>query len=237
MMNPVSDHRQGPIRDHLYTYADGKEFEGKTPEEVFTQIYQGNLWENNQSVSGHGSTPEQTAEILRLLPGMLRRLGVKTLIDVPCGDFNWMQKLDLSGMTYTGADIVGELIESNRQKYGRDGLQFERLNLLEDPMDAYDLVFCRDCLVHFSIGDIHRALDNIRTSGSRYLMTTTFTGQTENRDIPTGGWRPINFQFPPFNFPEPVLLLNEKCTEWDGLFGDKSLGVWRMDAALRLRSV
>jgi hypothetical protein len=43
-------------------------------------------------------------------------------------------------------------------------------------------------------------------------------------DIRTGGWRTLNFQLPPFNFPPPLHLLNENCTEAGGKFFDKSLG-------------
>ena len=43
-----------------------------------------------------------------------------------------------------------------------------------------------------------------------------------------GKWRTLNFNLPPFDFPEPMLVINEKCTEADGAFKDKSLGVWRL---------
>ena len=217
-------------RHELYPYADGSRFAGRPAAEVFAAIARSNTWAGEESLSGTGSSLQQTAVLVEKLPKLLRELGVDNMLDIPCGDFNWMQTVDLSGIQYTGADIVESLVLANRQRYRHLSRRFLHMDLKQDELGAYGLVFCRDCLVHFSIGDIHRALDNIRTSGSRYLMTTTFTGQTENRDIPTGGWRPLNFQLPPFNFPEPVMLLNEKCTEWDGLFGDKSLGVWRVDA-------
>lgn len=61
-------------------------------------------------------------------------------------------------------------------------------------------------------------------------MATTFPRQLENFDTHTGGWRPIDFTIPPFNFPTPLYLLNEGCTEADGLFEDKSLGLWEIDS-------
>jgi hypothetical protein len=59
-------------------------------------------------------------------------------------------------------------------------------------------------------------------------MTTTFTECEENVDIVTGDWRIINLQIPPFSLPEPVLILNEECTEGDGTYADKSLGLWKI---------
>lgn len=219
-----------PTRENLYNYSDGSAFSGKKTAEIFNEIYRANFWTDHQSVSGIGSSLEQTREIIRLLPGILQQFGVRTLLDIPCGDCNWMQKVDLAGIDYTGADIVETLVEVNRERYTRPGVQFIHVDLLQDPLAACDLVFCRDCLVHLSFEDIHRSLANIRQSGSRYLMTTTFTGQSANADIPTGGWRPINLQALPFNFPEPLFLLNENCTEQGGVFSDKCLGVWAVDA-------
>jgi hypothetical protein len=43
-----------------------------------------------------------------------------------------------------------------------------------------------------------------------------------------GKWRPLNMQLPPFNFPNPICIINEKCTEGEGEFKDKSLGLWRL---------
>lgn len=42
----------------------------------------------------------------------------------------------------------------------------------------------------------------------------------------TGDWRPLNLERPPFNFPPPAELLAEGCTEAEGRFLDKSLGLW-----------
>jgi hypothetical protein len=42
----------------------------------------------------------------------------------------------------------------------------------------------------------------------------------------TGDWRPLNLERPPFNFPPPAELLAEGCTEAEGRFLDKCLGLW-----------
>jgi hypothetical protein len=95
-------------------------------------------------------------------------------------------------------------------------------------LPAADLLFCRDCLVHLSYGDIRKALENVRRSRIRYILTTTFPGNQANTDIQTGDWRPLHFQLAPFRFPPPLLLINEGCTEGNGSFADKSLGLWRV---------
>jgi hypothetical protein len=42
-------------------------------------------------------------------------------------------------------------------------------------------------------------------------------------------WRPLNLELPPFNFPKPVKLINEQCTEGNGEYTDKHLGLWFLD--------
>ncbi len=200
---------------------------GKSMREVFTEIYRHNLFGGTVSRSGTGSDFIQTAEIRRRLPALLKEIGAQTMLDIPCGDFHWMKEVDLE-VDYTGADVVVELMERNQKLYGRENRRFVTLDLVRDKLPKVDLVFCRDVLVHFSFADIFAALTNLKRSGSRYLLTTTFTDRSANIEILTGHWRPLNLQLAPFDFPAPAAILSEKCTEGDGSWGDKSLGLWRI---------
>ncbi len=216
-------------RDKYYSYHEGGHFAGQPVDKVFQQIYENARWrvaERQESVSGPGSSLEQTRHITASLPPLLEKYGVGSVLDIPCGDFNWMRQLDWSRISYTGADVVEDLVRENRARYRADRIDFVRLDLTVDRLPRVDLVLCRDCLVHFSYSDIGRALAQLRASGSRYLLTTTFPLEEANKDIITGGWRLINLGRPPFRFPPPLELINERCTEADGLFADKSLGLW-----------
>ena len=179
------------------------------------------------SHSGHGSSASATRFLRAAVSQLLSDLGVKSMLDVPCGDFNWMQLLDLQ-IDYFGADIVPQLIEANQRKYSRPGRAFGMLDVVKDPLPRADLVFSRDLLVHLSEKDIRSALQNIFNSGAKYLVATTFTSRNRNVDIQTGQWRPLNLQRPPFSFPPPVRLINERCEEQGGLWADKCLGAWKV---------
>lgn len=218
-------------RAHLYTYATKQELEGLKIDEVFTKIHDTNAWlvKSPESVSGEGSTLEQTKVLAAALPSLFKRLQIKTLLDIPCGDFNWMQHVDLEGIQYLGADIVEALVIKNRENFSNKNRNFRHLNLLSDRLPACDLIFCRDCLVHLSFDDIRMALTNIKRSPARYIALTHFPEEAVNTDVPTGGWRPLNFLKAPFNLPEPVAILNEHCTEMGGIFADKSIAVWRLN--------
>jgi hypothetical protein len=198
-------------------------------EDVFTSYFTDNTWGGRESVSGQGSDAEQTRIIVRELGILLRELDIRTMLDVPCGDFHWMKDVDLGVTSYIGADIVADLIGRNEMRYGSERVRFEKRNLLVDGLPKVDMIFCRDCLVHFSYGDVLRALRNICDSGSTYLLTTSFPGRSRNQDIVTGQWRPLNLQVAPISLPAPVRVMDEGCTENDGAFRDKALCLWRVD--------
>ena len=54
---------------------------------------------------------------------------------------------------------------------------------------------------------IRQAFDNLRRSGSTWLLTTTFLDHHENVDIESGDWRILNLTRAPFNLPAPEGVL------------------------------
>ncbi|MFC1833681.1 class I SAM-dependent methyltransferase [Thermodesulfobacteriota bacterium] len=203
-------------------------FKTMSTEEIFTDIFRGRKFGGRDSVSGPGSDLYQTRIIIKELPVLFRTLGISTVPDIPCGYFNWMSSCDLDDVIYIGADIVEELVQSNKRQWSRSNVSFQKLNLISEELLKSGLVFCRDCLVHLCFKDILGALTNVCRSEAEYLLTTTFPSQEENRDIVTGDWRPLNLQRPPFNLPEPVRVINERYAGSNGKYADKSLGLWRI---------
>lgn len=203
------------------------QLKSKSPREIFTKYFLENAWRDKESVSGVGSTRGQTARLRPQLAAALRDLRVQSLLDAPCGDFNWMREVDLQGIRYIGADIVEPLIQRNNKLYGGDGITFMVLDIVRDAVPRCDAILCRDCLVHFSLKDAHAAIGQLRRSNSEFLLTTTFVDQTQNVDIVTGLWFPINLQKPPFNWPEPLAIIRESDGSSSDVPEDKCIGVWR----------
>lgn len=213
-----------------YTLYQLNQLKKKTTEQVFNKIYKTKAWGGRNSVSGPGSDDHQTGIIIKELQVVFNELSISTMLDIPCGDFHWMNNLnfDLSNIDYTGADIVKDLISDNNEKYGRDNVRFLNLNMIKDKLPEVALVFCRDCLVHFSFADIFLSLENVCDSQSEFFLTTTFIGRKENHDIATGQWRPLNLELAPLLLPRPIRIINEGCTEGHGAYEDKALGLWRV---------
>lgn len=118
---------------------------------------------------------------------MLSELKIKTLFDAPCGDFQWLSTINLPIEKYFGVDVEPKHIKKLIEQYG-EKKQFSIADICKDPLPLSDLILCRDCLVHFSFGDIYKAIDNFKQSAAKYLLTTTFTACNENIDIITGLW-------------------------------------------------
>lgn len=201
---------------------------GLTLEERFERIYQTNLWSDTESRSGAGSSLDATASLRISLPPLLHSLDTRRLLDVPCGDFNWMSQVDLTGIDYIGGDIVESIIETNRARYESADRKFMRVDLTSGPLPDADVVLCRDCLVHFSFANIMAAFRTMRGSRARYLLTTTFLDREVNKDIVDGDWRPLNLVQAPFLLPPPHSVILEDCMEEGGAYADKALAVWRV---------
>ncbi len=197
----------------------------------FIKIYQNNTWKGSKSISGNGSDLIQTKTIRDQLPILFQKFNIKTFADAPCGDFYWMKEVDFNLLdTYIGIDIVPTLIKENKGKYTNEKCTFEHKNIVVDPLPKVDLILCRDTLVHLQLNDAKKTIRNFKKSGSKYLLTTSFTKNRPNEELKQSGhWRTLNLQLPPFNFPDPVLTLNENCTESNGIYSDKSLCLWHLD--------
>jgi SAM-dependent methyltransferase len=194
--------------------------------EIFTDIFLNNSWNSKESLSGHGSTFEQTRILRGDLALLFEKYQIKSILDIPCGDFNWMKEVDLTSIIYTGADIVKPLIRQNNKLYKSHEKTFKVLDIVNDRLPMFDLVFVRDCFVHLSYYDISIAIKNIKQSKCKYLLTTTFTDRVSNHDTKDGGWRPLNLQLAPFNLPTPIEIINENCTEEGGEYSDKSMALY-----------
>jgi len=199
-------------------------------DEVFTRIFRKKSWGGSVSASGAGSDPEQTQVLVEKLGSLLADLEIESMLDIPCGDFEWMRHVAGDAVRYTGGDIVQELVQQNRQAYEQESVRFLCLNLVRDTLPDADLILCRDGLVHLSFEDVLKALKNICSTRSTYLLATTFTDRKENQDILSGQWRTLNLERPPFNLDSPMRIINEESPHQGGLYADKSMGLWKIEA-------
>jgi len=192
---------------------------------LFTYYYRTNKWGDNESVSGPGSTMPATENIRKELPLLFKEFKIKILFDAPCGDFNWFKEVDISELDqYIGGEIVNDVVLRNNLNYSNSKCSFVVFNILEDIPPVSDLWLCRDTLFHFSNDDIIRFIGNLRHAKVNYLLATSFPEISENSDIRTGEYRPINLVIEPFNLPAPLKYINDS----EDVVSGKMLGLWNL---------
>lgn len=179
-----------------------------------------------QTPNGPGSYRENTAAVSQWLPAVIELYDIRTMLDVPCGDLNWMSRVDLTDLEhYYGWDVEPKLISDNRLHFGGEGVVFDRVNILETryeddwPLDL-DLIWCRDLTIHLPISANQMLLENFRRSGATYLAITTcprtvdndFDYPPEGHDERPGYWcHPINLELPPFNLGPNIISRIPDC--------------------------
>jgi hypothetical protein len=196
-----------------------------TLQERFDLLHRLGIYHHEESVSGAAATLAETKTLREALPRIAKQHAVRSVLDIPCGDFHWMQHVEFDA-EYIGADIVPEIVAQNQQRFGGAKRRFVLLDATRDRLPRVDLIHCRDLLIHLSTQDCWAALANFVDSGSRLLLTSHFADRTENAEIVSGDFRPVNLTRPPFNFPPPIEAINEHSALADHQFTDRSMALW-----------
>ena len=155
------------------------------------------------------------------------------MIDVACGDWNWMKKVDLSGIDYTGYDSDEGFIEENQMFYPDH--KFIAVDALKVHWPEVDLILCRDFMIHIPTDAVRHLLQAFNASQSRYLLSTSYDDIKENFDFDEKQksvgydrlrreWRPVNLELPPYSLGQPVDFIRENyevCT-------NRKVGLWQI---------
>lgn len=204
---------------------------------VFTEYFEKSSFSGggSETKSGKGSTLEYTYALRESVPLLLRSVGAKSILDAPCGDFNWLRKINLDDMIYIGMDIVREMIVLNSKKYGTDKRFFVEGDITSAPLPKVDVVLCRFFAIHVQYEHIFKFLRGFLESGSRYLLISNNRNE-QNWDLGrVGGARRLNWAKAPFNFPPPQTELRD----YVGGSPEGYLSLWQakdISAAIRLAS-
>tara|TARA_B100001123_G_C15344266_1_gene1036291 strand:+ start:1341 stop:2060 length:720 start_codon:yes stop_codon:yes gene_type:complete len=172
-------------------------------EEIFSKIYKNNYWGSNISKSGPGSDYNNTIKIRKELPKIIKKFKIKSILDAPCGDFFWMNKvLKNLKIQYVGADIVSDLILLNKIKFANKNIKFMKLDLTKSKLPKSNLWICRALFFHLDFKSIKKILHNLKRSEIKYiLITNSYTKKNfKNKNIINGDYRPLDLFKAPFNF-------------------------------------
>lgn len=204
---------------------------------IFSDIYDNyGFYGSSESRSGQGSSIEATILIREKIKELIHNKNIKTVVDIPCGDFNWMKEIVFNFEHYIGGDIVEKCVEENNEKYGSKRIQFINFDLMVDKIPSGDLLIVRDVIGHFPIEDGKKIVKNIIDSNCKYLLATSwydpdnsnFAKEHVNESIEYGRFYFLNLMSSPFNLPEPELYIDEGVS-YEGDGKRKGLGLWDLE--------
>jgi SAM-dependent methyltransferase len=170
---------------------------------IFGAIYEENRWLNG---SGPGSSPRNTILYRAFLEQFLTFNAIGSVTDLGCGDWQFSQFIDWSGIDYIGLDVVARVLEANQRSFGVRGVNFRPHNSVDD-LPGGDLLLAKEVFQHLPNAMISDYLLAIRKKYRLALITNTIEPATQcNLDIPLGGGRPLRVNEPPFLAPGCYVL-------------------------------
>jgi protein YibB len=161
----------------------------------FTEIYDRGIWGPG---SGVGSAPDKTVEYRAFVQQFMARNRVRSVVDLGCGEWQFSQLIDWSGVRYLGVDVVPAMIEKNRRDFGGGNVAFERFESLAK-LPRADLLLCKDVLQHLPNKTVKDYLAAFRKKFRFSLITNDEEpAGILNTDIDIGQWRTLRLDREPF---------------------------------------
>ena len=193
----------------------------KIRKNAFRHIYLSNHWQNyfkldlQKSRSGPGSNLNYTSDMSRELEKFFAEKNIKTILDIGCGDFIWMNLLlnkYYNYDKYLGLDIVDELIKNNNLKYSNDKISFKTFDLVKDQIPkGFDIILIRDVFIHLKNEQIVNFLNLLKNLDIKFFGVTSTPSLKKNNELKAvGRYRDINIEIEPFNLKDFLHKIDEK---------------------------
>jgi hypothetical protein len=171
---------------------------------VFEDIYRGDKWNGG---SGPGSLPGVNRPYVRFLESFLLCNGIRSVVDLGCGDWQFSRGIDWGEARYLGLDLVAHVLERNRRIYGRESVEFASAPADPAKLPEADLLLVKDVFQHLSNRSI---LDHLAVFPKyKYVLVTNCSKKSRdllNTDIADGGFRPLDLRLDPFGMPMACVL-------------------------------
>jgi len=203
---------------------------------IFTAIYKKHGWSSKESASGIGSELASTENIRKEIPILFNKMNINRVLDIGCGDFNWMKEIVGEFDYYLGVDVVKEIIDNNIQQYASTDIEFRSDSIHDIGLQAYDfdVAIINDVLVHLPFKEIYAILHHLQKNGVLYVLMSHFFMHPQNMDIRAGQWRKLNFEKYPFLFPTPICSIThnqelDKKGKLNKNASDKTLSLWYLE--------
>lgn len=171
-----------------------------------------------ESLCGSGSWKKQARDARDFIQEKIIEHRFETIIDLGCGDWNWMEEIDFQGAQYLGIDCDEQMIRDNSSKYGSDQIRFQVGDIFSIDLPEVDLVICRDVLFHVRQELSSSLIEKLKARDRLFFISTSFNRQPSNQEprqyckIEDWGYYRINLLTEPFNLKDNLVDSREEKT-------------------------
>lgn len=169
----------------------------RTHKEVFTEIYDKNIWGG----SGGGSSPENTVEYRILLQKFMLDHKIRSVVDWGCGDWSFSRLMDWTDVWYVGVDCVDSVIKDNQKKYGKQFINFHS----PEYNNGASMLILKDVLQHWTNDEIVKFIDECRGK-FKYIWICNTLYEGDRPDILAGDCCGMSAKFEPLKRYNPEIL-------------------------------
>jgi len=171
---------------YIKNYIIQTENNTKTHKQIFTNIYDKNIWGDG---SGKGSSIEYNKKYIEYLEKIIKEKNINSILDLGCGDWNFSKIINYDNINYLGIDCVDKVIKSNIENYKKNNINFicdDIYNLDNFFKNEIDLVIIKDVLQHLSDEEIELFLNKLLEKNFKYLLiTNAFSKKKIDRNVNT----------------------------------------------------
>ena len=186
---------------------------------IFNLIFKSYHWRDyhktnkNVSDSGLGSDLNVTKQLINDLDIFLKSVQIKSILDIACGDFFWMNRLisKNNDLNYLGLEIVESIVENNNKIFSNQKVKFICSDVINEELPQnHDFILVRDFLIHIKNIDIINLIQKIKNSNCKYFAINNFPEIKKNDEIKGyGHHRYVNIEIPPFNLTNVYKVIDD----------------------------
>jgi hypothetical protein len=188
-------------------------------EQVFTNIYETEIWGSNNSAEYGGSSGDGSSvdcnkhSYVPLLRRIITDNNIRNIVDLGCGDFRCGKLIyDDLDVSYTGYDAYKKIIEYNRKQCVPPKYSFVHLDFYNNKENIIngDMCILKDVIQHWSLDNIYSFLDYlVYNKKFKYILICNCCNQTQdNTDIANGDFRPLSCDYLPLKKYNPLKIYN-----------------------------
>ena len=182
--------------------------------DVFSQKYR--LESDWGGHSGGGSSASRNLPYRAFLEQFISLNSISTVTDIGCGDWQFSRFINFDAVHYRGFDVVPLVVEQNQARFSSDRVSFSLMPEKYEDIEGGDLLIVKDVLQHLPDKTILEFKKSILPKFKFCLITNSYEklGDSQNRDIPAGGFRCLDLNAPPYLF-DGTYMLEYRSAFWE----------------------